>query len=200
MPRVMKASACIAAKPILGRSLVFGKTRKRGSHSGWNFALNLYSDSIWNQRDRNTSSPRQARSTGPAPIRSPRASAERNIAKFSDTRRTPIAGTAWSAATISSSFRPGSAARSRRISSSEMPSSPQGTKCSTALRSSPLSPSSGALWAVTTTQASSPGSPNRPSAIEKPRSVSVPRQRAAASAIRSRSSRPSSETRRTWQE
>ena len=87
--RVTKPSACMIANPIRGRSRELGKTRKRGTHSGWNLALNLYSDSIWNQRDRNTSSPRQPRSTGPAPIRSPRASAERNIAKFSDTRVTP---------------------------------------------------------------------------------------------------------------
>ena len=36
--------------------------------------------------------PRQARSTGPAPIRSPRSSAERNTAKFSETRVTPSRG------------------------------------------------------------------------------------------------------------
>ena len=68
--------------------------------------------------------PRHARSTGPAPIRSPRASAERNIAKFSETRAIPDRVRLRNAATIRNSFRPGSAARSRRIRSSEMPSRP----------------------------------------------------------------------------
>ena len=47
----------------------------------------------------------------------------------------PNFGAAWRAATISSSFMPGSAERSRRIRSSEMPSVPQGTKCRIAFRS-----------------------------------------------------------------
>src|SRR5260370_1103082 len=41
-----KASASRAARPILGMSLVPVKTKNRGTHSGQNFALNLYSDSI----------------------------------------------------------------------------------------------------------------------------------------------------------
>lgn len=73
-----------------------------------------------------------------------------------------------------------------------MPRGPHGTKCSTAL----ISPS---LCAVTTTQRPSTGSPKRPSAIEKPRSVSVPRQDAEAALIRSFSSSVSSPTLRTMQ-
>ncbi len=113
---VTKPSACMIAKPILGRSRELGKTRKRGTHSGWNFALNLYSDSIWNQRDRNTSSPRQPRSTGPAPIRSPRASAERNIAKFSDTRETPSAGACLEGGDDQQLVEPGVGGRGRGAS------------------------------------------------------------------------------------
>ena len=79
---------------------MFGKTRNRGTHSGPNLALNLYSDSIWNHRDRKIRIPRQARSTGPAPMRSPRSSAARNMAKFSEIRRTPSCGPS------ASKFRP----------------------------------------------------------------------------------------------
>ena len=137
---VTKPSACMIAKPIRGQvAASWRKTRKRGTHSGWNLALNLYSDSIWNQRDRKTSSPRQPRSTGPAPIRSPRASAERNIAKFSDTRVIPARAPACSAATISSSLSPGSARGRAASAPATCRRAPQGTKCSTARRS----PSSG---------------------------------------------------------
>jgi hypothetical protein len=39
-PGVSSDSARSVARPILGRSLVRGKTRKRGSQAGPNFALN----------------------------------------------------------------------------------------------------------------------------------------------------------------
>ena len=67
--------------------------------------------------------------TGPAPRRSPRSRAERKAAKFSDTRLTPRPGPWRGRATMSSSLTPGSAVRSRRIRSSDMPSAPQGTNC-----------------------------------------------------------------------
>src|SRR5215472_1371821 len=167
-----KASASRAARAILGTSLVPVKTMNRGTHSGQNFALNLYSDSIWNQRDMNSSVRRQARSTGPAPIRSPRSSAARNAAKFSETRLTPRAWAFLMVSTIRKSLRPGCALLSRRIRSRESPSLPQGTKCKIA-RSTPSS------VAVAITQFSSPGAPTRPSAMEKPRSVGLPRQESA---------------------
>ena len=83
------ASASSAASAILGASLVLGKTKNRGCQTGQNLALNLYSDSIWNHLDMKISTERQALSTGPAPIRSPRSSAARNTAKFSEMRFTP---------------------------------------------------------------------------------------------------------------
>lgn len=80
-----------------------------------------------------------------------------------------------------------------------MPSVPQGTKWSTAFRSpyGELSPCSSALWAVATKQSWSEASPMRPRAMEKPRSVSVPRQSAAARRMRASSVSPMSATRRT---
>src|SRR5258708_23500969 len=98
--QTMKASASSAARTIRGASLRPGKTKNLGSHTGLNLALNLYSDSIWNQRDRKTSRPRQTLSTGPAPIRSPRASADRNIAKFSDICLIPIVDAFFRASAI----------------------------------------------------------------------------------------------------
>lgn len=92
---------------------------------------------------------------------------------------------------------PGSADRSRRMRSSDTPSVPHGTKCRTALRS-PYGPGwSSALWAVAIRQSTSDGSPMRPSAMEKPRSVSVPRQSSAARRMRSSSPSLRSRTRRT---
>ncbi len=79
-----------------------------------------------------------------------------------------------------------------------MPSGPQGTKCSRArTRSTPFS---SGWWAVTTTQSPSPGAPKRPSAMEKPRSVALPRQAAASSRSFFFSSLGRSRTRLTWQE
>ena len=184
------ASASSAASAILGASLVLGKTKKRGCQTGQNLALNLYSDSIWNHLDMKMSTDRQARSTGPAPIRSPRSSAARNTAKFSEMRLTPSAGAALMVSTIRKSFSPGWAALSRRIRSRDRPSAPHGTSCSTA-RTAPSS------VAVASTQSSSPGVPIRPSAIEKPRSVWLPRQESAALTMASSSARGMSPTRRT---
>src|SRR2546429_5157987 len=104
------ASASSAASAILGASLVLGKTKKRGCQTGQNLALNLYSDSIWNHLDMKMSTDRQARSTGPAPIRSPRSSAARNTAKFSEMRLTPSPEAALIVSTIRKSFSPGWAA------------------------------------------------------------------------------------------
>ncbi|CAM5600916.1 hypothetical protein SBADM41S_10089 [Streptomyces badius] len=57
-------SACIAAIPMRGRSRLVWKTTKRGSQRGLNLALNLYSDSIWNQRRGRSAAP--ASSAAPA--------------------------------------------------------------------------------------------------------------------------------------
>ena len=92
--------------------------------------------------------------------------------------------------TIRKSFSPGWAALSRRIRSRDRPSAPHGTSCSTAR----IAPSS---VAVASTQSSSPGMPIRPSAIEKPRSVWLPRQDSAALMMASSSARGMSPTRRT---
>ena len=84
-------------------------------------------------------------------------------------RLTPSPGAALIASVIRKSFSPGWAVLSRRIRSSDSPSAPQGTKCRMA-RSTPFS------VAVISTQSPSPGPPMRPSAMEKPRSVELPRQ------------------------
>ena len=133
------------------------------------------------------STERQARSTGPAPIRSPRSSAARKTAKFSDMRFTPRSEAALMVSTIRKSFSPGWAPLSRRIRSSDRPSEPQGTSCSTA-RTTPSS------VAVASTQSSSP---IRPRAIEKPRSVWPPRQESAVLTMASSSLGGISATRRT---
>jgi hypothetical protein len=80
-----------------------------GFHSGANFALNRYSDSIWYHREAQTNAPRHIRLIGPAPNRAPLSSAERKAAKFNDRRRTPNSGAAFTAATIIASLRPASA-------------------------------------------------------------------------------------------
>jgi hypothetical protein len=85
---------------------------------------------------------------------------------------------------------PLSAVRSRRIRSSDSPSSPHGTKCS--------SPRSVPSWcAVTTTQSGSAGPPIRDSAIEKPRSTPPPRQAAATDTSWASSAAGTSPVRRT---
>ncbi len=70
--------------------------------------------------------------TGPAPRRSPRSSAERNTAKFSETRFTPRSAQARSAAAMRNSFSPAPPPVSRCMRSSDSPSSPHGTKCKNA--------------------------------------------------------------------
>ena len=87
--------AAIADPGQVGRRA--GRPGTAAPTPGWNLALNRYSDSIWNQREANSSTRRQAREHRPAPIRSPRARAERNTAKFSDTRLTPSSGAPWRA-------------------------------------------------------------------------------------------------------
>src|SRR6202012_858168 len=67
-----KASASSAASAILGTSVALVKTKNRGCQGGLNLALNLYSDSIGSHLEAKISTERQALSTGPAPIRSPR--------------------------------------------------------------------------------------------------------------------------------
>ena len=49
-----KASASRAARATRGASEAPGKTKNRGTQTGANLALNLYSDSIWNQREANS--------------------------------------------------------------------------------------------------------------------------------------------------
>ena len=93
------------------------------------------------------------------------------------------------ASVIRKSFSPGWAVLSRRIRSSDSPSVPQGTKCRMA-RSTPFS------VAVISTQSPSPGPPMRPSAMEKPRSVELPRQESVTLMTRSSSARGMSPTRR----
>ena len=91
---------------------------------------------------------------------------------------------------MSSSLTPGSAVRSRRIRSRDMPSAPQGTNC----RNARMTPS---CRATTHTLSGSGGSMTRPRAIEKPRSVSLERQAAASARARRRSPSDTSRARQT---
>lgn len=90
------------------------------------------------------------------------------------------------------SVTPFSASGERRMTSREAPRRPQGTKVS-----SPRIEPSGAT-AVTMRQRPSAGSPSRPSAIEKPRSVSLPRHASARRTTSSTSCGARSANRRTW--
>ena len=150
-------------------------TRNRGTHSGRYFTLDRYSDSSWNQREKNSSSRRHSRSTGPAPIRAPSSNTARNTAKLSEIRSTPSFGAPSTSPATMNSISPLSDLRSRRIRSRDRPLVPHGANERTA--ASRPCPSS----ASTSTHCPSAGSPRRPSAIEKPRSVSVSRHFAASS-------------------
>ena len=96
------ASASRAAIAIRGASLVPGKTKNRGCHSGQNLALNLYRDSIWNHLDAKISTDAPGPQHRQAPIRSPRSRAARKTAKFSEIRLMPEAGAALMVSTIGS--------------------------------------------------------------------------------------------------
>ena len=72
--------------PTRGSSRLSSKQRNRGTHSGWYFTLERYSASSCHQREKNSSTERQIRRIGPAPIRAPSSNTERNTAKFSETR------------------------------------------------------------------------------------------------------------------
>ena len=91
---------------------------------------------------------------------------------------------------IISSLTPASAVASRRITSRDIPSGPQGTNC----RNARTTPS---CRAATNTHSGSPSSSSRPRAIEKPRSVALDRHAAASASARSRTSAVTSRTRQT---
>lgn len=86
---VRKPSAIADAIPTRGSTRLSAKHRNRGTHSGWYFTLDRYSASSCHQREKNTSTERHSRSTGPAPIRAPSSNTERNTAKFNEIRVIP---------------------------------------------------------------------------------------------------------------
>ena len=112
----------------MAMSRVSRKQRKRGCHCGRYFTLERNSDSICHQRDATSSSRRNSRTNGPAPIRAPSSNAERKTAKLSETRRMPSSRPAAMIAVTISSVTPLSARGLRRITSRENPSVPHGTK------------------------------------------------------------------------
>ena len=124
----MNPSARPDAAPTRAMSRVSAKHRNRGCHSGRYFTLDRYSDSICHQRDATSSSRRQSRTIGPAPIRAPSSNADRKTAKLSDTRRMPISRPAAIRPVTMNSVTPLSASGCRRITSRENPSVPHGTK------------------------------------------------------------------------
>ena len=134
-----------------------------------------YRVSSCHQREKNTSSARHNRATGPAPIREPSSKAERNIAKLSEIRVIPKRSACMFSSLTISSMVPLGDFGERRIKSNDTPVLPQGTSDSMATTSLP-SPS---FTASTNRQSPSSLSPSRPSAIENPRSVSVSRQASA---------------------
>ena len=135
--------------------------------------LERYSVSSCHQREKKISSARHRRRIGPAPSCEPCSKAERNIAKFSEIRVTPISSERWHSSLTISSMVPLGEAGERRMRSSDTPLLPHGTSDSMATTCpSPCT-------ASTSRQSPSAASPRRPSAIEKPRSVSVSRQASA---------------------
>ena len=143
-----------------------------------------YRVSSCHHREKKTSSQRHSRATGPAPSCAPCSNADRNIAKLSEMRVTPMSSACRHSSLTINSMVPLGDCGERRITSSEAPLLPHGTNESMAttvpstesLRSCPpISPRT----ASTSRQSPSAGSPRRPSAIENPRSVSVSRQASA---------------------
>ena len=116
----------------------------------------------------------------PAPTLSAPENTDRNIAKFSETCRTPRSGAASTRAATMASLTPLGAAGDRRMRSRESPRVPHGTKDCTAQ----IAPS--LARTMTATQRPSARSPRRLSAIEKPRSGSSPRHCSARRTISSR--------------
>ena len=135
--------------------------------------LERYSVSSCHHREKNTRSARHSRAIGPAPSRAPSSNADRNIAKFSEIRLIPKRSDCMFSSLTISSMVPLGDSGERRIKSSDTPVLPHGTNESIATTSpSPRK-------ASTSRQSPSAASPNRPSAIENPRSVSVSRQSSA---------------------
>ena len=91
-----------------------------------------YSVSSCHQREKNTSSQRHNRATGPAPSWAPCSKADRNIAKFSDTRLTPMPSDCCSSSVTMNSIVPLGDFGDRRIKSSDTPLVPHGTNDSIA--------------------------------------------------------------------
>jgi hypothetical protein len=134
-----------------------------------------YKVSSCHQREKNTNRARHSRAIGPAPSWAPSSKADRNIAKFSEMRVTPMSSACRHSSLTINSMVPLGDWGERRIRSSDTPLVPHGTRDSIATTSdSPCTASA-------SRQSPSAGSPSRPSAIEKPRSVSVSRQASARS-------------------
>ncbi|CAG7017243.1 hypothetical protein PICSAR181_01480 [Mycobacterium avium subsp. paratuberculosis] len=141
-----------------------------------------YRVSSCHHREKNSSNPRHSRATGPAPSWAPCSNADRNIAKFSEMRVIPRLSAFNASSLTISSMVPLGELGDRRIKSSDTPVVPHGTSDSIATTLPSRS------MASTSRQSPSAGSPSRPSAMEKPRSVWVSRQasaRAMVSAIAS---------------
>ena len=152
-----------------------------------------YSVSSCHQREKNTSRPRHSRATGPAPSCAPCSNAVRNIAKFSEILVTPMPSDCMHSSLTISSIEPLGDWGDRRIRSSEAPLVPHGTSDSIATTSSfPAA----LCTASTSRQSPSAGSPSRPSAIEKPRSLSVSLHASARAITWAISSLPRSRWRR----
>ena len=135
--------------------------------------LDRYSVSSCHQREKNTRIQRHSRATGPAPSWVPCSNADRNIAKFSDTRLIPTSSEFRHSSLTISSMLPLGEWGERRIRSRDTPLAPHGTSDNIAT----TCPSS--RTASTSRQSPSAGSPSRPRAMEKPRSSSVSRQASA---------------------
>ncbi len=137
-----KPSAMADANPTRGSSRLSSKQRKRGAQSGWYFTFERYSASSCHQREKKTSTERQMRRIGPAPMREPSSNTERNTAKLSETRTTPISSERVANSETINSTTPLGAVGLRRIRSSETPFGPHGTSESmpTTLSSSVPSP------------------------------------------------------------
>ena len=89
--RTTKPSAMADANPTRGSSRLSSKQRKRGAQSGWYFTFERYSASSCHQREKRRRGP-SARCGGSGRRRCanlPR-NTERNTAKLSETRTTPI--------------------------------------------------------------------------------------------------------------
>ena len=129
---------------------------------------------------RTAASERHTRSTGPAPIRAPSSKTDRNTAKFSEIRVTPN-----SSAPVAqlgdhelddAVGRPSGFGASGRGTPRSRPTA-RATACRP--RPRPCRRRGRPATASTSRQSPSAGSPSRPRAIEKPRSVSVSRQASA---------------------